>query len=196
MRRKTKFPPIEVPGEGLLHARLCTDLGDIVVKLEQARAPLAVASFVGLATGSIDWKDPKTGKRMKGHPFYDGLLFHRTIRNFVVQCGDPKTRYPDMVDEWGTGGPGYSFADEFSSELRHNRPGVLSMANSGPDTNGSQWFITEVPTPHLDGRHAVFGLVVDGHDVVKQIANAPARGDRPKQEVALQQVTFFRQPPR
>lgn len=188
-----KFPPIEVPGDGTLHARLVTNLGDILVRLEEAKAPAVVANFVGLATGRIEHKDPKTGKTLKGKAFYDGLLFHRVVRNFVIQCGDPQTRYPELEEEWGKGGPGYKFPDEFHEELRHNRAGVMSMANSGPNTNGSQWFITEVPTPHLDQRHSAFGLVVGGQDVVKKIANTPVRQNRPVRDVVLERVEVFRQ---
>jgi len=189
-----KFPPIEINGDGALHATLITNLGNVVVRLEEGRAPNTAANFVGLATGKIDWKDAKTGKGMKGTPFYDGLKFHRLIRNFVIQCGDPKTRYDDLEDEWGTGNPGYKFEDEFHPELRHNRAGAISMANSGPNSNGSQWFITEVPTPHLDRRHTVFGLVIAGHDVVKAVANTKT-GDkgRPLEAVILKRVEIFRQ---
>ena len=188
-----EFPPIDIPGDGPLHATLVTSMGSIGVRLEDKQAPNTVANFVGLATGEIDWKHPKTGKGMKGTPFYDGLLFHRIIRNFVIQVGDPKTRFPELESEWGTGDPGYKFADEFNG-LRHNRAGVLSMANSGKDSNGSQFFITEVPTPHLDNRHAVFGVVINGHDVVKDIANAET-GDkgRPREPITLERVEIFRQ---
>ncbi|MBW2523374.1 MAG: peptidylprolyl isomerase [Deltaproteobacteria bacterium] len=188
-----KFPPIDVPGDGALHAKLVTSEGVMIARLEDKRAPTVVANFVGLAMGRIDYKDPKTGKTVKGQPFYDGLLFHRIVRNFVIQCGDPLTRYPDMVDQWGTGGPGYKFADEFHDELRHNRAGVMSMANSGPNTNGSQWFITEVPTPHLDQRHSAFGLVIGGQDVIKKIANMPTEHHRPTRDVLLKRVEIFRQ---
>ena len=188
-----RFPAIDVPGDGPLHARLVTHFGGLVVRLEESRAPNMVANFVGLATGRIDWKDPKTGKSMKGTPFYDGLLFHRVVRNFVIQCGDPKTRYPDLADEWGTGGPGYKFRDEFHEALRHNRAGVVSMANSGPDSNGSQFFITEVPTPHLDKRHTVFGMVTAGHDVLKCLTNVRAGDkDRPLEDMVLKRVEIFR----
>jgi peptidyl-prolyl cis-trans isomerase A (cyclophilin A) len=189
-----KFPPIDIPGDGALHATMQTNLGSIVVRLEETRAPNTVANFVGLATGNIDWKDPKTGKSMKGTPFYDGLLFHRIIRNFVIQGGDPKTRYADLQEEWGTGDPGYKFEDEFNPTLRHNRAGMLSMANSGKNSNGSQFFITEVPTPHLDKRHAVFGMVISGHDVIKAIANIELREKgRPAEPIRLERVEVFRQ---
>ncbi|MFG3200102.1 peptidylprolyl isomerase [Streptomyces sp. NPDC048208] len=187
------FPSISVPGSGQLHARLVTSLGDIVIRLEEDRAPNTVKNFVGLATGTIDWKDPKSGAPMQGTPMYDGTRFHRVIPDFMIQAGDPLSRYPDQADRWGTGGPGYKFADEFHPELRHRGPGVVSMANSGPGTNGSQWFITEDATPHLDNKHTVFGQVVTGQDIVKTIANVPTKRDRPDSDVVLQKVEFFRQ---
>jgi peptidyl-prolyl cis-trans isomerase A (cyclophilin A) len=187
------FPPIQVPGNGQLHARLVTSLGTIVVRLEEQRAPKTVANFVGLATGTIPWTDPKTGAATAGTPLYDGVRFHRVIPGFMIQCGDPFSRYPEMAAQWGRGNPGYRFEDEFHPELRHDGPGVLSMANSGPGSNGSQWFITEGPTKHLDGRHTVFGRVVTGQDVVHAIATAPATRDRPNTDVVLQKVELFRQ---
>ncbi|WP_437623451.1 peptidylprolyl isomerase [Sorangium sp. So ce1151] len=187
------FPPINVPGTGQLHARLTTSLGEIVVRLEEQRAPNTVKNFVGLATGAATWKDPKTGQQMQGTPCYDGVRFHRVIPGFMIQCGDPLSRYPDMAARWGTGDAGYKFADEFHPELRHSGAGVLSMANSGKNTNGAQWFITEGPTPHLDNRHAVFGTVVSGQDIVHRIANVPTTRDRPNQDVVLQRVEIFRQ---
>jgi len=188
------FPAINVPGQGALHARLVTTLGEIVLRLEEERAPNTVKNFVGLAMGTIAWKDPKTGQQHEGTPLYDGVRFHRVIPNFMIQCGDPLTRHADMASRWGTGGPGYRFGDEFHPELRHDGPGVLSMANAGPGTNGSQWFITERATPHLDRKHSVFGKVVSGMDVVNKIANAQ-RGpaDRPVEDVVLQKVEIFRQ---
>jgi len=188
------FPAINVPGQGQLHARLVTTQGEIVIRLEEERAPNTVKNFVALATGALAWKDPKTGQTMNNNPLYNGVRFHRVIPNFMIQCGDPLTRHADMAPRWGTGGPGYRFEDEFHPELRHDGPGVLSMANSGPATNGSQWFITEKATPHLDRRHSVFGKVVTGMDVVNHIANVQ-RGpsDRPAQDVVLERVEIFRQ---
>jgi len=191
------FPQINVPGTGDLYARLHTTQGPIVVRLEERRAPETVKNFVALAQGAQEWTDPKTGQTMTGTPLYDGVRFHRVIPRFMVQCGDPLTRYNDDATKarWGTGNPGYRFADEFHPELRHDRPGVLSMANSGPGTNGSQWFITDAPTPHLDNKHSVFGYVVLGNEIVSKLANVP-RGerDRPNQDQVLERVELFRSP--
>jgi peptidyl-prolyl cis-trans isomerase A (cyclophilin A) len=192
---ESKFPPIEVSGTGDLYARLNTTEGAIVVKLEEEKVPKTVANFVGLATGKIEWKDPKTGETQKGVPLYDGVRFHRVIPDFMIQCGDPYTRHTDesSIGQWGRGGPGYKFADEFHADLRHQGTGILSMANAGPGTNGSQFFITERDTPHLDRRHSVFGKVVAGNDVVKKIAQVDRnRSDRPVKDVVLQKVELFR----
>ena len=195
------FPAIEVPGNGQLYARLHTTQGVLVVRLEEQRTPKTVASFVGLALGTIDWKDPKSGKGMRGTPMYDGVRFHRVIPGFMVQVGDPLSRHtdPESKARWGTGGPGYRFGDEIHRELKHEGPGILSMANAGPGTNGSQFFITEARTPHLDGKHAVFGRVVAGLDIVHKIANVPrGAGDRPTQDQLLERAEVFRSetPPR
>jgi peptidyl-prolyl cis-trans isomerase A (cyclophilin A) len=187
------FPPIAVAGSGKLYARLHTTQGPIVVELEEKRAPNTVANFCALASGAQAWRDPKTGQDQSATPMYDGVRFHRVIPGFMVQCGDPLTHHADQAPRWGTGGPGYRFDDEFHPELKHTAAGVLSMANAGPGTNGSQFFITEGPTPHLDGRHSVFGHVVAGLQVVNKIANVP-RGpsDRPKQDQVLERVELFR----
>ncbi len=187
------FPDINVPGTGQLHARLKTTLGDIVVRLEEQLAPNTVKNFVGLATGTIDWKDPKTSASMKGTPCYDGVRFHRVIPNFMIQCGDPLSRHTDMAARWGTGNAGYRFEDEFHPTLRHATAGILSMANSGPNTNGAQWFITEGKTAHLDNKHSVFGSVVTGMEVVAKIARVATTRDRPNQDVVLEKVEIFRQ---
>jgi peptidyl-prolyl cis-trans isomerase A (cyclophilin A) len=188
-----KFPAIEVPGEGQLYARLHTTQGEVVVRLEEERTPKTVASFVGLATGTIDWKDPKTNKGMLGTPMYDGVRFHRVIPGFMVQVGDPQSRHLDMKSGWGRGGPGYRFGDEIVRELKHDAAGVLSMANAGPGTNGSQFFITEGPTPHLDGKHTVFGRVVKGLDVVKKIAGCKrGQNDCPVEDQLIERVELFR----
>ncbi len=179
------FPAINVPGTGQLYARLHTSMGNIVVSLEEQRAPNTVKNFVGLATGTQEWKDPRTGESKRGVPMYDGTIFHRVIPDFMVQAGCPLGQ--------GTGGPGYKFKDEFHPELRHTGPGVLSMANSGPASNGSQFFITDKATPWLDNKHSIFGHTVAGDAVVKQIAHTPrGRNDRPDTEVVLKKVEIFR----
>lgn len=179
-----EVPSDYVPGQGQLHALLHTNYGVIDVQLHESRAPKTVANFVGLATGQRTWTDPETFEP-SNTPFYDGVIFHRVIPGFMVQGGDRTGT--------GRGGPGYRFGDEFHPELRHTQAGVLSMANAGPNTNGSQFFITEGPTPHLDGRHAVFGQVVGGMDVVNKIANAPrSRQDRPNQDVVIERVEIVR----
>src|SRR5688572_32941945 len=128
----TEFPPIDVSGSGQLYARFRTTQGNIIVHLEEQGAPNTVRNFVGLALGTIDWKDPKSGQSMRGTPMFDGVRFHRVIPGFMVQCGDPLSRHTDEGSKarWGTGGPGYRFADEINRDLRHTVPGILSMANS------------------------------------------------------------------
>ena len=145
--------------------------GNITCTLFPNQAPQTVANFIGLANGTKAWKNPKTGEMMHT-PLYDGTICHRVIPNFMIQCGDPAGN--------GSGGPGYDFKDEFSPTLTFNQPGRLAMANSGPNTNGSQFFITEVPTPHLNGKHTIFGQC-ENLDVVKNIARLASdpRNNRP-----------------
>ena len=148
-----------------------TTLGNITCTLFPAKAPITVDNFIGLATGKKDWKNPSSGATMHNKPLYDGTVFHRVIPNFMIQGGDPLGN--------GSGSPGYTFRDE-QSDLTFDQPGRLAMANSGPNTNGSQFFITEVPTPHLDGHYNIFGQC-DNPDLVKQIARLATdpRNDRP-----------------
>jgi peptidylprolyl isomerase len=139
-----------------LYAELITTKGNIYIKLEPTLAPNTTANFVGLAEGEIE-----NNARKLGEPYFDGLVFHRVVPNFVIQGGDPMGS--------GYGGPGYRFATEVHADLTHNKPGTVAMANSGPDTNGSQFYITHTPTPHLDGGYNVFGYVIDGMEVVNSI---------------------------
>jgi len=167
--------------EGLkdgLYANLQTTKGNLIVKFEDKKSPVTVANFVGLAEGKIDNKS-----KAKGVPFYDGTIFHRVIKDFMIQGGDPKGT--------GAGDPGYKFEDE-KNDLKHTGKGILSMANSGPNTNGSQFFITEVATPWLDGRHTIFGKVVKGDDVIDAIANVEKGAqDKPKTDIVLEKVSIF-----
>jgi peptidyl-prolyl cis-trans isomerase A (cyclophilin A) len=166
------------------YANFDTTEGSFRIRLYDHEAPKTVANFVGLAEGTKEWRDPATGERRKA-PFYNGIIFHRVINGFMVQGGDPLGQ--------GTGGPGYNFADEFHPKARHNRAGILSMANAGPNTNGSQFFITLGPTPHLDNKHSVFGEVVEGLDVVQKIGAVPTgRQDRPVTPVVINKVTIER----
>lgn len=161
-----------------------TNLGSFKVKLFHDKAPKTVENFVGLAEGTKEWTHPQTGKKEK-KPFYDGIIFHRVIPNFMIQSGDPMGV--------GIGGPGYQFADEFHSELKHNKPGILSMANAGPNTNGSQFFITVAVTSHLDNRHSVFGEVIEGMDIVNTISKVKTdRGDKPTEPVVIQSLKIER----
>jgi peptidyl-prolyl cis-trans isomerase A (cyclophilin A) len=167
-----------------VYAHFSTTGGDFVIRLFDKDAPKTVENFVGLAEGTKPWSDPKTGQQVT-RPFYNGLIFHRIIDGFMIQGGCPQGN--------GMGGPGYKFPDEFSRNLRHDRAGILSMANAGPNTNGSQFFITLGPTPHLDNRHSVFGEVVEGLDVVKNIGKTKTgRQDRPVDDVVINSVTIER----
>jgi peptidyl-prolyl cis-trans isomerase A (cyclophilin A) len=168
-----------------VYAHFTTTEGQFTVRLFDKDAPNTVANFVGLAEGTKEWTDPRTGQPVK-RPYYDGLIFHRVIAGFMIQGGDPLGT--------GTGGPGYDFGDEFSPKLRHDKPGVLSMANSGPNTNGGQFFITLAPTSWLDNRHSVFGEVVEGMDVVKKIGCTPTSKphDRPLKPMTVKSVTIER----
>ena len=164
-------------------AKFETTEGDFKIRLFDTEAPNTVANFTGLAEGTKEWRDPKTGERRKT-PFYDGIIFHRVINGFMIQGGDPLGQ--------GTGGPGFTFADEFHPRLRHSKAGILSMANRGPNTNGGQFFITLAATPWLDDKHSVFGEIVEGMDVVEKIGGIATSkpGDRPVKPITVQSVTI------
>jgi peptidyl-prolyl cis-trans isomerase A (cyclophilin A) len=163
-----------------LTATLNTNQGTIVVRLLPDHAPKTVRNFVELAQGGREWADPRTGSKTTAR-LYDGTIFHRVIPDFMIQGGDPLGT--------GTGGPGYKFADEIHPDLRFDRPYLLAMANSGPATNGSQFFITTVPTPWLNGKHTIFGEVIQGQEVVDAISRSETdRRDRPAKDVVLESV--------
>jgi peptidyl-prolyl cis-trans isomerase A (cyclophilin A)/peptidyl-prolyl cis-trans isomerase B (cyclophilin B) len=171
---------------------LGTNHGDITIELFEDRSPRTVENFLGLArhdpaadadpdVETNTWEDPESGE-VRGDSLYEGAVFHRVIEGFMIQGGDPTGT--------GRGGPGYEFDDEFHPDLSHDGPGILSMANSGPDTNGSQFFITLDAQPHLDNKHSVFGQVIDGMDVVEEIGSAPTgRNDQPREEIVIESVT-------
>lgn len=182
LKPDTPAPPVDVPGTGALHARLHTRLGEITFELYELATPRTVANFVGLAQGGFPWKregQPTT------EPLYPGTRVLRAIPNFMIHMGCPRG---DGLD-----GPGYRFGDEIHPTLRHDTAGVVSMANAGANTNGSQFFITDAATPWLDGRHAVFGRVVAGIEVVRALARVPTDAeDRPLEPVTLERVDVFR----
>jgi peptidyl-prolyl cis-trans isomerase A (cyclophilin A) len=171
----------------MLHAHFTTSEGAFTARLFDAEVPNTVANFVGLAEGTKEWTDPRTHAKAK-RPYYNGTVFHRIIAGFMIQGGDPLGQ--------GTGGPGYKFADEFSPKLRHSKAGILSMANSGPNTNGGQFFITLAETSWLNDKHSVFGEIVEGMDVVKKIGAAATSkpGDRPLKPITIESVTMERRP--
>jgi peptidyl-prolyl cis-trans isomerase A (cyclophilin A) len=180
-------PPVEKIGDAT--AVIETTAGKLTCKLFGNQTPKTVANFVGLAEGTKEWTNPASHARKVGVPLYDGTIFHRVIPNFMIQGGDPLGN--------GAGDPGYSFEDEFVAELRFDRPGRLAMANSGPDTNGSQFFITEVPTPHLTGRHTIFGQCdAASITLARKIARMPRdeRTDRPFNPVKIVHITITREP--
>jgi len=167
-----------------LYAQFVTSEGNFTVHLFDQEAPKTVENFVGLAEGTKPWMDPRANQQVT-QPYYDGVIIHRVIKGFMIQSGDPLGQ--------GIGGPGYTFKDEFHPTLRHNKAGILSMANRGPNTNGGQFFITLGPTPHLDDRHSVFGEVVDGMEVVRKIGSTPtAAQDRPVKDIVIRTITIER----
>ena len=167
----------------MLYAHFTTSEGAFTARLFDAEVPVTVSNFTGLADGSKEWTDPRTGHKTNAR-YFDGTIFHRVIEGFMIQGGDPMGQ--------GIGGPGYTFADEFSPKLRHDRPGLLSMANRGPNTNGGQFFITLAATPWLDDKHSIFGEVTEGLDIVQKIGRTPTSkpGDRPVKPITIESVTI------
>jgi len=168
-----------------VYAHITTNHGAMVARLFDKDVPRTVENFVGLAEGKKQWRNPRT-KTMVRRPYYNNLTFHRIIPGFMIQGGDP--------EGVGTGGPGYTFADEFNPKLRHGKAGILSMANAGPNTNGGQCFITLVPTPHLNDRHSVFGELVEGMDTLMAIGKVPTSkaDNRPIKPVVIKSVRIER----
>ncbi len=164
-----------------MYAHFTTSEGNFTARLFDAETPNTVANFTGLADGSKEWTDPRSGRKVK-QPYFNGTVFHRVIDGFMIQGGDPLGQ--------GTGGPGYTFADEFHPKLKHEKAGILSMANRGPDTNGGQFFITLAATPWLDNKHSVFGEITEGMDVVKKIGGTATSkpGDRPVKPITIESV--------
>lgn len=173
-----------MPPEPGLYAVIYTSMGNIVCRLFEKEAPKTVANFRGLATGTKAWTDPRTG-RVKHTPLYAGTTFHRVIPDFMIQGGDPAGD--------GSGSPGYEFNDEIDPNLKFDRPGILAMANRGPNTNGSQFYITVAPAEHLDGHYSIFGEVVSGQEVADAISKVPRNAeDRPDTPVKITAITVRR----
>ncbi|HEV2374334.1 MAG TPA: peptidylprolyl isomerase [Streptosporangiaceae bacterium] len=170
-----------------MNAIITTNHGRIIVRLFPDHAPKTVRNFVELSQGGRTWTDPRTGQATTSK-LYDGTVFHRVISDFMIQGGDPLGT--------GTGGPGYKFADEIHPDLSFSRPYLLAMANAGPGTNGSQFFITVVPTPWLNGKHTIFGEVTEGKEIVDAISRVKtARGDRPAEDIVLESVQIEQETP-
>ena len=182
MSMDTPAPPVDIPGDGTLMARFKTSVGDIECELYEAQVPRTVANFVALATGTVEWQTPR-GKTST-EPLYSGTVFHRVIPEFMIQGGCPEGS--------GRGGPGYRFRDEIHPELRHDTPGILSMANAGPNTNGSQFFLISGPSGvQLPPLYSLFGQTVKGLELIDRMQNvATGPGDRPTSDVVIESVTI------
>jgi len=169
----------------MVYAHFTTSEGNFTARLFDTETPQTVANFTGLAEGTKEWTDPRTGRRVE-QPYFNGTIFHRVIAGFMIQGGDPLGQ--------GAGGPGYTFGDEFHPKLRHSKAGILSMANRGPNTNGGQFFITLAATPWLDDKHSVFGEVIEGMDVVKKIGGTATTKphDRPVKPITIETITIER----
>lgn len=178
------LPPVTLPTQPGVYAVIYTSMGSIVCRLFDKDAPKTVVNFRGLATGAKAWTDPETGS-VKHTPLYSGTTFHRVIPGFMIQGGDPIGT--------GTGSPGYQFEDEINASHTFDHPGILAMANSGPNTNGSQFFITVAPTPWLNGKHTIFGEVVSGQDVVDAISKVPRDDqDKPLAPIKIRRISIRR----
>jgi peptidyl-prolyl cis-trans isomerase A (cyclophilin A) len=173
-----------------VYAHFQTSLGDFTCELYEKQSPVTVANFIGLADGSKQYTDPRNNQKVTGKPYFDGTVFHRIIDGFMIQGGDPLGN--------GTGGPGYKFKNENSPDLKFDKEGILAMANAGPDTNGSQFFVTLAPVAQLNGGYTIFGHVVDGMDIVHKIGSVAVRGgaggerSSPVTPVTLKKVTIER----
>ncbi|MCL4401746.1 MAG: peptidylprolyl isomerase [Acidobacteria bacterium] len=179
------FGQVPAPREPGLYVTFHTTMGDITARLFEKETPLTVRNFSALARGLKPWLDPKTNRMVK-RPLYNGITFHRVMAGFMIQTGDPTAS--------GAYYPGFTIKDEFVPTLKFDQPGRLAMANVGkPNTGSCQFFITEVPTPHLNGKHTIFGQVVEGQDVVNQIAHVPVRGEKPVKPVRITSVVFKRE---
>ena len=173
--------PSDLPGQPGVYAIIYTSAGNIACRLFEKDAPKAVANFIGLATGAKPWTDPKTGKLVRHKSLYSGTAFHRVIPDFMIQGGDPAGD--------GTGSPGYEFPNEPNGSRSFDRPGILAMANHGPDTNGSQFFVTVAPAEHLNGNYTIFGDVVSGQDVADAISKVPRDAeDKPQTPVKIVRI--------
>lgn len=184
---QVQVPQEQTPQEPVVPqgALIKTSIGDITVKLFPKQTPKTVANFVGLSTGQKNWIHPETGQK-QSTPLYSGTIFHRVIKDFMIQGGDPLGT--------GTGGPGYQFEDEIVDSLKFDKPYLLAMANSGPDTNGSQFFITLAATPWLNGKHTIFGQVTKGQEVVDKIGQSETNSqDKPLQDITINQIRIIAQ---
>lgn len=182
----SNVPPAPKPAPpGNYSATIVTDMGNIDIQLFAQQAPIAVGNFIGLAEGTQPWKDPATGKLMRGVPLYNGVTFHRVIPGFMIQAGDPLGT--------GMGTPGYQFANEIAPDLQFDRPGRVGMANAGPGTNGSQFFITVAPYPSLNGNYTIFGQVTQGQDVANEISAVPRDAqDKPLTPIHIKTIQIHR----
>lgn len=186
LKLKTPEELLKISPNQKIIALIETSLGSIELELFPEQAPITVANFVGLSEGTQPWIDPQSNTLIENKPLYQEVIFHRVIKDFMIQGGDPLGM--------GIGGPGYKFEDETNNDLKFNKPGILAMANSGKNTNGSQFFITTKETPWLDGNHTIFGQVINGFDVLTKIENVQTNSqDKPITEVIIKNIKIIRQ---